>query len=70
MGGGLRQKRIRWAMIAAACCLSLGSHFGTHLLGPLKTTLKTSEHQFAALISASELVNTVTPLLSGLLVPK
>ncbi|ORY74289.1 major facilitator superfamily domain-containing protein [Leucosporidium creatinivorum] len=57
-------------MLACACCLSVGSHFGSHLLGPLKTTLKTSESEFAALVSAGSLINTLTPLISGLLVPK
>lgn len=65
-----REKRIRSAMLACACCLSLGSHFGGHILGPLKSTIKATESEFVSLISAGELVNTLTPLLSGLLVPK
>ncbi|GAA6037257.1 hypothetical protein JCM8097_008647 [Rhodosporidiobolus ruineniae] len=62
--------RRRIYILGAACCLSIGSHFSTYLLGPLKKSLKTSESHFAALISAFELLNTVTPLISGFLVPR
>ncbi|KAM0748049.1 MFS general substrate transporter [Meredithblackwellia eburnea MCA 4105] len=69
----LRQKRegrIRLAMLGCACCLSVGSHFGSYIIGPIKTRLKTSESGFASLVSASQLVNTITPLISGFVVPK
>ncbi|GAA5977540.1 hypothetical protein JCM5350_004728 [Sporobolomyces pararoseus] len=50
--------------------LGLGSHFGAYVLGPIKSSLKTSESAFASLIASFELLNTVTPLLSGFLVPR
>ncbi|GAA6011358.1 hypothetical protein JCM10207_008312 [Rhodosporidiobolus poonsookiae] len=62
--------RRRAVMLGAACVLSVGSHFSTYVLGPIKKTLHTSEGGFAALISAFELLNTVTPLVSGFLVPR
>ena len=45
-------------------------HFGAYVLGPIKSSLKTSESAFASLIASFELLNTVTPLLSGFLVPR
>ncbi|GAA5834057.1 hypothetical protein JCM11251_003604 [Rhodosporidiobolus azoricus] len=60
----------RAAMLALACVLSVGSHYATYILGPIKKSLGTTEGGFAALISAFELLNTVTPLLSGFLVPR
>ncbi|SGZ18001.1 BQ5605_C020g09157 [Microbotryum silenes-dioicae] len=109
-----QQERIRRILLALACLLAIGSHYGAYLLGPLKHSLKTSEGNFScesrltlhlrlhgfmhsgaaamwgwavsqhsvidsagalhstlkALISSFELSNTITPLISGLLVPK
>ncbi|GAA6005164.1 hypothetical protein JCM11491_002599 [Sporobolomyces phaffii] len=65
-----RDARKRHVMLACACLLGLGSHFGAYVLGPIKSSLKTSESAFASLIASFELLNTVTPLLSGFLVPK
>ncbi|KAK4696885.1 hypothetical protein P7C70_g8302, partial [Phenoliferia sp. Uapishka_3] len=65
-----KERNIRWLMLGCACCLSVGSHFGSYVLGPIKSRLKTTEGGFASLVSASQLVNTVTPLFSGFLVPK
>ncbi|GAA5906394.1 uncharacterized protein JCM6883_005536 [Sporobolomyces salmoneus] len=62
--------RKRHIMLACACLLGLGSHFGAYLLGPLKGSLKTSENGFASLIASFELLNTVTPLVCGFLVPR
>ncbi|GAA5913368.1 hypothetical protein JCM6882_004102 [Rhodosporidiobolus microsporus] len=65
--------RLAWrrgAMLGCACTLSIGSHYATYTLGPIKKSLGTSEGGFAALISAFELLNTVTPLVSGFLVPR
>ncbi|GAA5855816.1 hypothetical protein JCM8547_000368 [Rhodosporidiobolus lusitaniae] len=65
-----RIARARVWMLLSACCLSVGSHYATYTLGPIKKSLHTSEGGFAALITALELANTVTPLLSGFLVPR
>ncbi|SCZ93100.1 BZ3500_MvSof-1268-A1-R1_Chr6-2g08461 [Microbotryum saponariae] len=109
-----QQERIRRILLALACLLAIGSHYGAYLLGPLKHSFKTSEGNFScksrptlhlrlhgvmhsgaaamggwavaqhsvtdsagaldttlkALISSFELSNTITPLISGLLVPK
>lgn len=45
-------------------------HYSTYTLGPIKKSLGTTEGGFAALVSSFELLNTVTPLLSGFLVPR
>ncbi|GAA5946322.1 hypothetical protein JCM3765_000197 [Sporobolomyces pararoseus] len=65
-----RDARKRHIMLFCACLLGLGSHFGAYVLGPIKSSLKTSESAFASLIASFELLNTVTPLLSGFLVPR
>ncbi|KDE03430.1 hypothetical protein MVLG_06093 [Microbotryum lychnidis-dioicae p1A1 Lamole] len=65
-----QQERIRRILLALACLLAIGSHYGAYLLGPLKHSLKTSEGNFSSLISSFELSNTITPLISGMLVPK
>ncbi|GAA5880092.1 hypothetical protein JCM1840_000176 [Sporobolomyces johnsonii] len=65
-----RDARKRLVMLMCACLLGVGPHFGSYVLGPIKKSLKTTESGFAALISAFELLNTVTPLISGFLVPK
>jgi hypothetical protein len=46
------------------------SHYSTYTLGPIKKDLHTSEGHFAALLSALELASTLTPLLSGILIPR
>lgn len=52
-----------------ACLLSLGSHYGSYLLGPLKSSLArqlgTSNTQFSLLIASFGLNNTWTPLIAG-----
>ncbi|BGO90273.1 hypothetical protein NBRC10512_004794 [Rhodotorula toruloides] len=62
--------RRRILMLACACLLSVGSHYSSYVLGPIKRSLGTSESGFAALISSFELLNTISPLVSGFLVPK
>ncbi|BGP38534.1 hypothetical protein JCM10450v2_002483 [Rhodotorula kratochvilovae] len=62
--------RRRVVLLLCASVLSVGSHYSTYTLGPIKKSLGTSESSFAGLISALELLNTVTPLLSGFLVPR
>ncbi|GAA5919720.1 hypothetical protein JCM1841_000768 [Sporobolomyces salmonicolor] len=65
-----KDARKRLVMLVCACLLGVGPHFGSYVLGPIKKSLKTTESGFAALISAFELLNTVTPLISGFLVPR
>ncbi|BGP23448.1 hypothetical protein JCM10295v2_002344 [Rhodotorula toruloides] len=62
--------RRRILMLGCACLLSVGSHYSSYVLGPIKRSLGTSESGFAALISSFELLNTISPLVSGFLVPK
>ncbi|GAA6051641.1 hypothetical protein JCM3770_001207 [Rhodotorula araucariae] len=62
--------RRRVVLLMCASVLSVGSHYSMYTLGPIKKSLGTSESSFAGLISALELFNTVTPLLSGFLVPR
>jgi MFS family permease len=50
--------------------LPANSHYSTYTLGPIKKDLHTSEGHFAALLSALELASTLTPLLSGFLIPR
>ncbi|KWU44170.1 MFS general substrate transporter [Rhodotorula sp. JG-1b] len=57
-------------LLACACCLSIGSHYATYDLGPIKNSLGTSESGFAGFVSAIELANTVTPLVAGFLVAR
>jgi len=60
-------------MLLSACVLSVGSHYGNYLVGPLKESLSEQLHttsvDFASMLSAMSLVNTVVPLL-GFLVPR
>ncbi|TNY21396.1 major facilitator superfamily domain-containing protein [Rhodotorula diobovata] len=65
-----RLARRRLVLLVCASVLSVGSHYSTYTLGPIKKSLGTTEGGFAALVSSFELLNTVTPLLSGFLVPR
>ncbi|EJD46925.1 MFS general substrate transporter [Auricularia subglabra TFB-10046 SS5] len=62
---------IRALALLCACSLSIGSHYGSYFLGPLKSRLAreigTSNAQFSLLISAFSLNSTWTPLVGGLL---
>ncbi|GAA5852398.1 hypothetical protein JCM9279_001190 [Rhodotorula babjevae] len=65
-----RLARRRVVLLGCAAVLSVGSHYSTYTLGPIKKSLGTSEGGFAALVSSFEVLNTVSPLLSGFLVPR
>ncbi|KAK0233214.1 major facilitator superfamily domain-containing protein [Armillaria fumosa] len=62
---------IRTIALLCACCLSVGSHYASYVLGPLKSRLSrelgTSHTEFSLLISAFSLNSTWTPLLGGVL---
>ncbi|KAH9944398.1 MFS general substrate transporter [Epithele typhae] len=62
---------IRSLALLCACSLSVGSHYATYILGPLKSRLSremgTNNTEFSLLISASSLNSTWTPLVGGLL---
>ncbi|KAF9044710.1 MFS general substrate transporter [Hymenopellis radicata] len=62
---------IRMIALLCACCLSVGSHYASYVLGPLKSRLSrelgTSHTEFSLLISAFSLNSTWTPLLGGIL---
>ncbi|GAA5866555.1 hypothetical protein JCM3774_004013 [Rhodotorula dairenensis] len=64
------ERTLKAGLLACACCLSIGSHYATYDLGPIKNSLGTSESGFAGFVSAIELANTVTPLVAGFLVAK
>jgi MFS family permease len=65
---------IRALALLCACCLSVGSHYGSYILGPLKSRLArevgTSNSQFSLIVSAYSLNSTWTPLIGGLLVTR
>ncbi|TBU48356.1 MFS general substrate transporter [Dichomitus squalens] len=62
---------IRSLALLCACSLSVGSHYATYILGPLKSRLSremgTNNTEFSLLISAFSLNSTWTPLVGGLL---
>jgi MFS family permease len=62
---------IRAIALLCACSLSIGSHYGSYILAPLKSRLEremgTSDVEFSLLISAFSLNSTWTPLLGGVL---
>ncbi|RPD62956.1 MFS general substrate transporter [Lentinus tigrinus ALCF2SS1-7] len=62
---------IRSLALLCACSLSVGSHYGTYILGPLKSRLSremgTNNTEFSLMISAFSLNSTWTPLVGGLL---
>ncbi|KAH9898415.1 MFS general substrate transporter [Cubamyces lactineus] len=62
---------IRALALLCACSLSIGSHYATYILGPLKSRLSremgTNNTEFSLLISAFSLNSTWTPLVGGLL---
>ncbi|KAL7411643.1 major facilitator superfamily domain-containing protein [Mrakia frigida] len=66
-----RERGERWFALFVACLLSVGSHYGTHLLGPIKSRVSremgASNSQFSLLLAALSLNNTWTPLVGGLL---
>ncbi|KAI0651837.1 MFS general substrate transporter [Trametes meyenii] len=62
---------IRSLALLCACSLSIGSHYATYILGPLKSRLSremgTDNTEFSLLISAFSLNSTWTPLVGGVL---
>ncbi|KDQ07682.1 hypothetical protein BOTBODRAFT_38578 [Botryobasidium botryosum FD-172 SS1] len=62
---------IRGLALLCACSLSIGSHYGSYFLGPLKSRLNreigTSNTEFSLLIASYNLNNTWTPLVGGLI---
>ncbi|KAJ8596902.1 MFS general substrate transporter [Rhizopogon salebrosus TDB-379] len=65
---------IRSLALLCACSLSVGSHYASYTLGPLKSRLtremKTSNTEFSLLISAFSLNSTWTPLVGGMMASK
>lgn len=63
---------IRSLALLCAMTLSIGSHFGSYFLGPLKSRLSreigTSNAEFSLMIAAFDLNSTWTPLVGGLMV--
>ncbi|KAH8120340.1 MFS general substrate transporter [Phellopilus nigrolimitatus] len=68
---GSRVYLVRALALLCACSLSIGSHYASYILGPLKTRLSremgTSNTEFSLLIAAFSLNSTWTPLLGGFL---
>lgn len=66
-----RAHLIRALALLCACSLSIGSHYASYILGPLKSRLSremgTNNTEFSLLISAFSLNSTWTPLVGGLL---
>ncbi|KAF8898714.1 major facilitator superfamily domain-containing protein [Infundibulicybe gibba] len=62
---------VRSLALLCACSLSVGSHYASYILGPLKSRLArelgTTHTEFSLLISAYSLNSTWTPLLGGVL---
>ncbi|KAL4067967.1 major facilitator superfamily domain-containing protein [Scleroderma yunnanense] len=62
---------VRWLALFCACCFSVGNHYTSYILGPLKSRLSrelgTSDIEFSLLISAISLNGTWTPLLGGVM---
>ncbi|KAH9946637.1 MFS general substrate transporter [Amylocystis lapponica] len=70
----MRAYLIRALALLCACCLSVGSHYASYILGPLKSRLSremgTNNTEFSLLISAFSLNSTWTPLVGGVLASK
>ncbi|KAG6851044.1 hypothetical protein H0H93_002936 [Arthromyces matolae] len=68
---GQRAYFIRTLALLCTCSLSVGSHYASYILGPLKSRLAreigTSHTDFGLLIAAFSLNSTWTPLIGGLL---
>ncbi|KAF5390360.1 hypothetical protein D9757_002909 [Collybiopsis confluens] len=66
-----RASFVRMLALLCACCLSVGSHYASNVLGPLKSRLSrelgASNTEFSLLLSAYSLNSTWTPLVGGLL---
>ncbi|KAF8807430.1 MFS general substrate transporter [Phlegmacium glaucopus] len=66
-----RAASIRVLALLCACSLSVGSHYASNILGPLKSRLQrelgTSNTEFGLLLSAYNINSTWTPLIGGIL---
>ncbi|KIO31226.1 hypothetical protein M407DRAFT_19843 [Tulasnella calospora MUT 4182] len=62
---------VRVLALLCACSLSVGSHYGSYFLGPLKSRLSreigTSNTEFSLLLAAYNINNTWTPLVGGVM---
>ncbi|KAG1783928.1 major facilitator superfamily domain-containing protein [Suillus placidus] len=69
-----RASIVRVLALLCACSLSIGSHYASYTLGPLKSRLareiNTSNTEFSLLISAFSLNSTWTPLVGGMMASK
>ncbi|KAG2159888.1 major facilitator superfamily domain-containing protein [Suillus bovinus] len=69
-----RASIVRALALLCACSLSVGSHYASYTLGPLKSRLareiNTSNTEFSLLISAFSLNSTWTPLVGGFMASK
>ncbi|CAG8845097.1 4089_t:CDS:2, partial [Racocetra persica] len=67
-------KIIKMCAMACACTFGIGSHFVSHVIGPMKgilmEKLTLTNTQFSLLVASLTLCNTVIPIVSGLLVAK
>ncbi|KAG9301257.1 hypothetical protein G9A89_012640 [Geosiphon pyriformis] len=68
------EKIIKRLAMACACTFGIGSHFGSHIIGPMKgilmKQLSLTNTQFSLLVASLTLCNTVIPTVSGILVAK
>ncbi|CAG8627695.1 3084_t:CDS:2 [Cetraspora pellucida] len=67
-------KIIKMCAMACACTFGIGSHFVSHVIGPMKgilmEKLNLTNTQFSLLVASLTLCNTIIPIVSGLLVAK
>ncbi|GBC00504.1 hypothetical protein RclHR1_03880014 [Rhizophagus clarus] len=65
---------IKMCAMACACTFGVGSHFASHIIGPMKgilmEQLDLTNTQFSLLVASLTLCNTVVPIVSGLLVAR
>ncbi|CAG8642522.1 2182_t:CDS:2 [Rhizophagus irregularis] len=65
---------IKMCAMACACTFGVGSHFASHIIGPMKgilmEQLDLTNTQFSLLVASLTLCNTVIPIVSGLLVTR
>ncbi|CAG8556251.1 major facilitator superfamily domain-containing protein [Gigaspora rosea] len=65
---------IKMCAMACACTFGIGSHFVSHIIGPMKgilmEQLNLTNTQFSLLVASFTLCNSVIPIVSGVLVAK
>ncbi|RHZ44587.1 hypothetical protein Glove_718g24 [Diversispora epigaea] len=68
------EKILKMCAMACACTFGVGSHFSSHIIGPMKgilmERLDLTNTQFSLLVASLTLCNTVIPIVSGLLVAR